>query len=432
MFRSLHTHNYRLFAAGQVVSNTGSWMQRVAQDWLVLNLSHNSGTALGIVTALQFVPTLALGLWGGVVADRYDKRRLLMGTQLCAGLTALTLGVLDLTGAVQIWHVFVLAAALGLVTVVDNPTRQSFAVEMVGRADVGNAVSLNSAIFNSARIVGPAVAGLLISTVGTGQVFLINGASYLAVISSLALMRESELHKARPLPRASGQLREGLAYVRSRRDLMLPLLLVFVVATLGLNFQITIALMAKSTFHTGAESYGLLSTAIAVGSLGGALVSSRRSVRPRLRLLLGAAFAFGLLETTSALMPTYLLFAIVLMPTGLAALLFTTAANSSMQIGAGPRMRGRVMALYLLAFMGGAPFGSFFIGWLAQATSPRASIALGGLASMGAAVVLGLALARREGITVEPRPSPLPHLHLLIPDESSLAHPAPFRLPRQW
>jgi MFS family permease len=416
MFRSLRVRNYRLFAGGQVVSNTGNWMQRVAQDWLVLTLSHNSGTALGIVTALQFVPTLFFGLWGGVIADRYDKRRLLLVTQTSMALIAGTLGTLELAGVVRVWQVDVLALLLGLATVVDNPTRQSFVIEMVGPDDVANAISLNSATFNSARIIGPAVAGLLISLVGTGFVFVINAGSYLAPIICLLMMRVAELHRAKPLARAKGQVLEGLRYVRSRADLMLPMLLVFVVATLGLNFQVTIALMAKGVFHTGAESYGLLSTMIAIGSLIGALLSSRRQGRPRLRLLLGSAFAFGACELTASLMPTYVAFAVLLVPTGLAALTFTTAANASVQMGTSSSMRGRVMSVYLLVFMGGAPFGSLFIGWLAQVLSPRVSIGMGGIASVAAAAVLGLTLARKVGIRVEPRPVPVPHLHVLMPE----------------
>ncbi len=419
MFRSLRVRNYRLFAGGQVVSNTGNWMQRVAQDWLVLNLSHNSGTALGIVTALQFVPTLLFGLWGGVIADRYDKRRLLLATQTFMALIAGALGTLELAGLARVWQVDVLALLLGLATVVDNPTRQSFVIEMVGPEDVANAISLNSATFNSARIIGPAVAGVLISIVGTGFVFLINAGSYLAPIGCLLMMRVAELHRAKPLQRAKGQVIEGLRYVRARADLMLPMLLVFVVATLGLNFQVTIALMAKGVFHTGAESYGLLSTMIAIGSLAGALVSTRRVGRPRLRLLLGSAFAFGACELTASLMPTYAAFAVLLVPTGLAALTFTTAANASIQMGTSSSMRGRVMAVYLLVFMGGAPFGSLFIGWIAQVLSPRVSIGMGGIASVAAAVVLGLTLARRIGVRVEPRP--VPHLRVSTPERAMSA-----------
>ncbi len=423
MFRSLRVRNYRLFAGGQVVSNTGAWMQRVAQDWLVLNLTHNSGTALGVVTTLQFTPTLLLGLWGGVVADRYDKRRLLLCTQILMALCALVLGLLEVGGVVAIWHVYLVAFVLGVITVVDNPTRQAFVVEMVGRADVANAVSLNSATFNSARIVGPAVAGVLISAIGIGMVFVLNAASFVAVLAGLLLMRVSELHRTKPVARKKGQLREGLRYVRARHDLLLPMALVFVVATFGLNFQVTIALMAKGVFHTGAASYGLLSTMLAVGSLSGALISSRRKARPRIRLLLGAAFAFGIFETLAGLMPTYALFGILLIPTGIASLVFTTSANASVQMGSSASMRGRVMGLYLLVFLGGAPFGSLLIGWLAQVTSPRISIVGGGVVSFVAAVVLGLVFARRKGLRVERTPGPVPHLRILAPDAPAESEP---------
>lgn len=415
MFRSLRVRNYRLYAGGQVISNIGAWMQRVAQDWLVLNLTHNSGTALGIVTALQFTPTLLFGLWGGVIADRYDKRRILLLTQVLMAISALSLGLLDVSGIVQIWHVYLVAFILGLITVVDNPTRQSFVVEMVGRADVANAVSLNSATFNSARIIGPAVAGVLIGVVGIGPMFLANAGSYIAVLAGLFLMRVSELHRSKPLPRRRGQLVDGLRYVRERHDLLLPMALVFMVATFGLNFQVTIALMAKGVFHTGAESYGLLSTMIAAGSLSGALLSSKRKGRPRIRLLLGSAFAFGVLETLAGLMPTYAAFGALLIPTGIASLVFTTAANASVQMGSAASMRGRVMGLYLLVFMGGAPFGSLLIGWLAEVTSPRVSIVGGGVVSFMSAVLLGLLFAHRKGLRVERTPGPVPHLRVLEP-----------------
>jgi MFS family permease len=415
MFRSLRVRNYRLYASGQVISNIGAWMQRVAQDWLVLNLTHNSGTALGIVTALQFTPTLLFGLWGGVIADRYDKRRILLLTQVLMSISALSLGLLDISGVVQIWHVYLVAFILGLITVVDNPARQAFVVEMVGRADVANAVSLNSATFNSARIIGPAIAGVLIGAVGIGPMFLANAGSYIAVLAGLFLMRVSELHRSKPLPRKKGQLLDGLHYVRERHDLLLPMALVFMVATFGLNFQVTIALMAKGVFHTGAESYGLLSTMIAVGSLSGALVSSKRKGRPRIRLLLGSAFAFGLLETLAGLMPTYALFGALLIPTGIASLVFTTSANASVQMGSAASMRGRVMGLYLLVFMGGAPFGSLLIGWLAQVTSPRVSIVGGGVVSFMSAILLGLLFAHRKGLRVQRTPGLVPHLRVLEP-----------------
>ena len=252
MFRSLRIRNYRLFAAGQVVSLSGTWAQRVAQDWLVLELSDDSGVALGITTGLQFLPVLLFGLYGGVLADRYDKRRLLIGAQAVMAVLALLLAVLDLTGAVQLWHVFALAFALGLASVVDTPVRQAFVSDLVGPDELPNAVSLNSATFNSARIIGPALAGVGIAAVGTGWVFLANALSYVAVLAGLRAMRTAELHPGRRVAKAKGQLREGLAYVRSRPDLLVPIVMVFVIGTFGLNFQITLALVAKQVFQTNA------------------------------------------------------------------------------------------------------------------------------------------------------------------------------------
>ena len=279
-FRSLRVRNYRLFAAGQVVSLSGTWGQRVAQDWLVLELSGNSGVALGITTALQFTPVLLFGLYGGVLADRYDKRRLLLAAQAAMGVLALVLAALDLSGAVQLWHVYALAFGLGVASVIDTPVRQAFVSEMVGPDELPNAVSLNSATFNSARIVGPAAAGIAIAAVGTGWVFLVNALSYVAVLAGLQAMRTAELYPTQRVERAKGQLREGLAYVRSRPDLLVPMVLVFMVGTFGLNFQITLALAVKEVFGRGAGAYGLLSAFLAVGSLLGALASARRSGPP--------------------------------------------------------------------------------------------------------------------------------------------------------
>ncbi len=399
MFRSLRVRNYRIFASGQVVSLTGTWMQRVAQDWLVLELS-NSGTALGIVTALQFGPTLLFSLWGGVLADRYDKRRILLAAQTLMATFALALGLLDVTGAVTLWHVYLLAGLLGVASAIEVPVRQSFVVEMVGPDDLPNAVGLNSATFNTARIVGPAVAGVMITAVGTGWVFLANSALTLAVITGLLVMRPGELLRSPPVARARGQLREGLRYVRERSELLLPMLLVAVVGTFGLNFQITMALMAKDEFGRGAASYGLLSTMLAVGSLAGALLSTRRTGRPRQRFLLASACGFGLVEMAVGLMPTYAAVAIALVPAGAAALTFTIAANASVQLAAEPTMRGRVMALYLLCFMGGTPLGAPTIGALADAFGPRTGLIAGGAACAVAAVGLGLLLAWRRGVRV--------------------------------
>jgi MFS family permease len=398
MFKSLRTRNYRLFATGQVVSNTGSWMQRVAQDWLVLELTHNSGTALGITTGLQFLPML-FSMYGGMVADRYPKRRILIATQAAMGGLALILGVLAITGAVRIWQVYALAFALGLVTVVDNPTRQSFAVEMVGRAGMPNAIALNSAVFNLARIVGPAIAGLVISAVGTPVAFLVNAASFGAVLISLKLMRPSELHPVVPLPRAKGQLREAMTYVRARPNLWLSMVLIFFVATFGMNFQVTNALMSRQVFHTGAGEFGLASAVFAVGALGGALLAARRG-QPSMPLLLVMSLAFSVFEVLGGLAPDFWSFLILLVPTGLTLLSFTTAANSATQLATTADMRGRVMGLYMLVFLGGAPLGAPLAGWIAELFGPRASMIAGGAISAVATVVIAAVLVRVRGVRV--------------------------------
>jgi MFS family permease len=394
MFRSLRVRNYRLYAAGQLVSLTGTWMQRVAQDWLVLELT-NSGTALGIVTALQFLPSLLFGLWGGVLADRYDKRKLLLATQTGLALVALILGVLDVTGIVQYWQVLVLALLLGLVSAVDSPVRQSFAVEMVGPDDLTNAVGLNSTIFNSARILGPAVAGVMIAAVGTGWAFVANAISSIAVLTGLALMRPSELRPSPAIDRVRGQLRAGLRYVWHRQDLLLTMILVFVVGTFGLNFQITTALLAKQVFHRTATGYGLLSTALAVGACVGAVLATRRRTRPSLLFLLLAALSFGLLEIIAGSMPGFGGTALLLVLVGLAMLSFTTAANSSVQLGVEATMRGRVMALYLMCFLGGTPLGAPIVGWVANTVGPRWGMIGGGVVCMAVAVGMALYLVRQ-------------------------------------
>jgi MFS family permease len=372
-------------------------MQRVAQDWLVLELTHNSGTALGITTGLQFLPMLLFSLWGGAFADRYSRRGVLMMTQALMGGLALILGVLAVTGAVQIWQVYVLAFALGLVTVVDNPTRQTFVAEMVGRPGMPNAIALNSAVFNLARIAGPAIAGLVISVVGTPATFLVNAASYVAVLVSLKLMRPSELYPAERLPRAKGQLREAMSYVRARPNLLMLLVLIFFVATFGMNFQVTSALMSRQVFHTGAGAFGIASAVFAMGALGGALLAARRG-RPSMSLLLITAFLFGVLEVLTGLMPGFWSFLLLLLPTGLVLLTFTTAANSATQLGTAPEMRGRVMGLYMLVFLGGAPLGSPLAGWVAEEFGPRMSVIAGGVISVVATAVIAVILTRSLGI----------------------------------
>ena len=404
MFRSLRVRNYRLYASGQLVSLTGTWMQRVAQDWLVLELT-NSGTALGIVTALQFGPQLLLGMWGGILADRGDKRKLLLATQSGIALAALLLGLLDVAGVVAYWHVLVLAAVLGVITAVDTPVRQSFVVEMVGRDELANAVAINSTIFNAGRVIGPAIAGVMIAAVGTGWAFIGNAASSIAVLTGLLLMRQAELFPSPPLARARGQLREGLRYVRGRTDLMLTMVLIFVVGTFGLNFQITSALLAKQVFDRGASGYGLLSTALAVGACCGAVVATRRIRRPSATFLLMAVSAFGVAEMVSGLMPTFLLTAVLLVPTGLAMLTVTTSANSSVQLGVEPTMRGRVMALYLICFLGGTPVGAPIVGWVGGTFGPRWGIVGGGLICVVTAVVIALVMVRHRGIRARELPA---------------------------
>ena len=417
-FRSLRNRNYRLFAGGQVISLSGTWGQRVAQDWLVLDLSGSSGVALGITTGLQFLPVLLFGLYGGVLADRYDKRRLLLGAQAAMAVLALVLAVLDLTGSVQLWHVYALAFGLGLASAVDTPARQAFVSEMVGPDDLPNAVSLNSATFNSARIVGPAAAGLAIAAVGTGWVFAANALSYVAVLAGLHAMRRSELHPVRRLPRAKGQLREGLAYVRARPDLLVPMVLVLMVGTFGLNFQLTLALVVREVFERGAGAYGLLSAFLAAGSLLGALASARRRGHPRQRTLFLAVVAFGLLEVAVGLSPSYEVMALLLLPTGAAVLTFTTTANSLVQLGSAPEVRGRVMALYILVFLGGTPVGAPLIGALAEAFGPRSSIVVGGLVTALSGLMAALVMARLRSLTVQAHVlRRRPHVHVHLPAE---------------
>ena len=306
-------------------------MQRIAQDWLVLQLTHNNGAALGITTGLQFLPMLLFGLWGGSFGDRFRKRRVLMVTATLMGCLSAVLGVLTVVGLVQVWEVLTIAFLMGMVTVVDNPTRQTFVPEMVGRESLTNAVSLNSATFNLARIAGPALAGVLIVAIGTGPLFFVNAVSFVGPILALGLMRARELRPVPRVPRERGQIRQGLEYVRHRPELILPMVVIAFVATFGMNLQVTTALFATDVFHGGAGTYGLLTTAVAVGSVAGALFSATRG-RPSRRLLVGAALGFGALEATAAVMPTYPTFLLLLIPIGLASLVIITLANSTVQL----------------------------------------------------------------------------------------------------
>ncbi|WP_436502179.1 MFS transporter [Actinokineospora sp. HUAS TT18] len=402
MFSSLRVRNYRTYAAGNLVSNLGTWMQRIAQDWLVLVLTDNDPLALGIAAALQFAPTILLSLWAGVLADRLDKRKLLVAVQIGLAACALVLGILDITGLVEVWHVYVLCVAVGVFFAIEVPVRQSFVAEIVGRSQVTNAVALNATGFNLARVIGPAIAGIMIVLIGTGWLFLANAVMTLAVVVGLLVMRPGELHPSPKIPRRKGQLVEGLRYVRKRPDIIVVMVLVFFVSTFGMTFFVTLAVVAAKVFGRDADGYGLLSTALAIGTLCGALLAARRA-RPRTRVLLGSAFAFGVLEVTVGLMPTYTTFAIALIPVGIALMTFMTTANSTVQLAVAPEMRGRVMGLYMLVFLGGNPIGAPMVGWMAAEWGPRSPIYVGGAVAALTAVVCGIVLVRRGGVKLPVR-----------------------------
>lgn len=392
MFSSLKVRNYRLFFAGQVVSNIGTWMQRIAQDWLVLSLT-GSATAVGVTTALQFLPMLLFGLYGGVLVDRLNKRRALLVTQTSMALTGIALALLTLSGHVQVWHVYLAAFAVGLATVVDNPARQSFVSEMVGPDQLQNAVSLNSANFQSARLVGPAVAGLMITGVGTGWAFLFNGLSFVAPLVGLLLMRARDLHVVRRAPKGKGQLREGLRYVAGRPDLTWTIILIGFIGTFGFNFPVYLSAFADDVFHAGAGSYSLFNTLMAAGSLAGALLAARRGTA-KLRVMLAAAVAFGGLELVAATAPSLWLFSLLMVPIGMFGMTVNVTANTTVQMGTDPAMRGRVMALYMMVFMGGSPIGAPIAGWITDTYGVRAGLAVGGAIAAAAAIGIGLVLAR--------------------------------------
>lgn len=423
-FRSLKVRNYRLFASGQAVSLTGNWMQFTAQDWIVLHLSHNSGSALGIVTALQFTPILLLTLYGGRLADRYDKRALLRCTNVGAGLVAGALGVLTVTGTIQLWHVMLLAACLGTVNAIDNPTRQAFASEMVGPDLLPNALSLNSAIFNTARIFGPALAGVALSLIGTGPVFLLNCATYAATFAALTAMRPRELHRSTAVrPRRETRVADGLRYTARRPDLLLPMALMLVIGALGFNFQLTLALVSKTVFHRGAASFGLLTTALACGALVGALASSRRTGRPSAYLVIGAAFGFGVFETLAGFAPSYPVAVGLLVATGFFMIFLAQAANQRVQLGVTEAYRGRVMALYVLIFQGTTPVFAPLIGWFAELVGARSSLYVGGIGSMLVAAAVLAYRSRRLGVTIRLHARPTPHVHLV--DRAAELPPCP-------
>ena len=400
-FRALRNPNYRLFLAGSVVSNTGTWLQRTAQDWLVLKPLHGGGTDLGIVTALQFLPVLLLTPYAGVVADRFPKRRMLQVTQLSMAVASFLLGVLALSGAAEIWMVYVLSFVFGVGAAFDVPARQSFVSEMVGTDDLTNAVGLNSAAFNTARIIGPALAGLLIAVFGggstaTGIVILLNAVSYLAVIVQLERMNTALLRIAPSRARGRGALLEGVRYVRTQPKMLFVLVLVFFAGTFGMNFQLTSSLMATQVFGKGAGEFGLLGSALAVGSLSGALMAARRTSIP-LRLLAIAATGFGVAEVIAGSLPSYVAFAIFSPVIGFCTITLLNSSNATIQLTSDPSMRGRSMALYMTVVQGGTPIGAPIIGWVGQAYGARWTLWIGGGMVLVGVVLAVALLARLRG-----------------------------------
>ena len=400
MFRSLRTFNYRVWAAGALVSNIGTWMQRTAQDWLVLTqLTHQNASAVGIVMALQFGPQMLLLPWTGLAADYFNQRKLLMVTQATMGALALAIGILTITGVVQLWHVYVFAFLFGCATAFDAPARQTFVAELVGDAELPNAVALNSTSFNAARMVGPAVAGLTIASVGTGWAFLINGISFIAVLASLSLLRVNELHANARARLAKGSFTEGFRYVWSRPDLVVILIVLFLIGTFGLNFPIFISTMAVTVFHADAGAYGLLTSIMAVGTISGALLAAGRD-RPRFMSVMIGAAVFGLGCTLAAFSPSYWLFAGSLVIIGVASLTVTNTTNSLMQISTEPAMRGRVMALRLAIALGGTPIGAPIVGFVSDHFGPRWGLGVGAASGFAAALVAVYAMAK--GMSASP------------------------------
>jgi len=390
----LRNRNFRLFFYGQLVSTTGTWMQAVALGWLVLRIT-NSGVAVGVVTALQFLPMLLLGTYGGVIADRLDKRRVLVITQSGMAVSSAALAAVTIAGADPLWAIYLLTFVSGAFFAVDMPVRQSFLSEMVGHADLPNAIALNSAMFNTSRVIGPALGALLIKLVDVGPCFAFNAVSFAAVIAGLMMMRPEDLHRSAPVVRAKRQAREGLRYVWQTPELRATILVMAVVGTLAFNFTVVLPVLAKFTFHGDAGTYGLFSSLMGVGSIVGALAVASK-LPPSAKLLVGSAFVFGVLMIASAFAPTLTSEYVVMVLLGASSITFMATANSTCQLSSVPEMRGRVMALYGLVFLGSTPIGGPIVGWISQSFGPRYGLAVGGIATVVAAGAMASVLLRRH------------------------------------
>ena len=399
-WRSFRHRNYRILFPANTVSNIGSWAQRIAQDWLVLELTNNNGTYLGLVTAVQFAPVLLFSLHGGKLADRFNKRKVLILTNIAGGAASLTLGTLVMTHHIALWHVFALAAVLGISTAIDAPVRQSFTTEVVGQADLPNAVSLNSANFNAGRLVGPALSGGLIAAFGTGPSFIVNGLSYFFVIAALLNLNEKAFfHLDRP--KSDGNIREGIAYAKARPDIYVVMLMVFFLATFGLNFQIFNALMATQEFGLGPANFGLMGTFIAIGSLSGAIGSARLERFRNTKFVILGGIAFSASIMMLSILPNYITYVIWLPICGVTALTTLVSANSIVQTSTDPAIRGRVMGLYLLIFMGGTPFGSPLIGATTDLIGIRPTIAVCGGVSLFASLYIWFKYKNRVALPAD-------------------------------
>jgi MFS family permease len=404
MFAALRVRNYRLFATGQLVTNFGTWVQRIAQDWLVLELTDYDPVALGIAGTLQFLPTVLFSLWAGVLADRLDKRRILFVVQSGVAACALVMCALDVTGVVTLWQVYVLCVLVGVFSAFDQPVRTALVADMVGREHLANAVALTASSFNLARIVGPAVAGVLILWIGTGWVFLISGLSTAAVLISLAKLDPIPTGE----PRGRVRLLEGLQYVRAHREVRMMMVLVFLVSLFAINFYTALPIVAANVFHRQADGYGTLFTLLAIGTLAGSLLTARRATRrtPSPKFLVMTAIAFGATEAIAGLMPNYLTCGLVLILVGLGMMTFTPTASTMVQLAVEPHMRGRVMGLYTLVFLGSNPIGAPLTGWVASTVNDRAPLVLGGALAALTAAACGVFLLRRPAITSEPPARP--------------------------